>query len=78
MKKGDRFTWTHSESDHRFGEECEIVAIRGDKIDFKYVNRPTWREATMPLDWVNEKSYSPEEILAIRKRCKRRRFAGIF
>lgn len=78
MKPGDRFVWLHSESDHRFGEECEIIAIRGDKVDFKYVNRPKWRKATMPLEWVNEKSYSPEEISAIRKLHRQRRFAGFF
>jgi hypothetical protein len=78
MKPGDRFIWLHRESDNSFGEECEVVAIRGDKVDFSYVNRPNWRSGTMPLDWVNEKNYSPEEISEIRKRHKSRRFAEKF
>lgn len=75
---GDKFIWLHSESDHRFGEACEVIAVRGNKVDFKYINRPNWREATMPLDWVFGKDYSQEEISAIRKRHKRHRFAEKF
>ena len=73
IKAGDRFIWLHSENDHRFGETCEVVAVRGDKVDYKFVNRPTWKEATMPLSWVNEKDYSQEEILEVRMRNKKRR-----
>ncbi len=79
MTKGDRFVWLHSETDHRFGEKCEVVAVMGDKVLYRFVDHPNWGEAIMPLDWVKaKKDYSPEEIEAIRKRRKRRRVAGIF
>lgn len=74
MNKGDRFTWLHSETDHRFGEKCEVVAVRGDKIDYKFIDRPNWREATMPLDWAAaKKEYSEQQIAEIQKREKERR-----
>lgn len=79
MKKGDTFTWLVSESDVRFGEKCEVLAVWGDKIDFKFVERPAWRTVIMPMDWViPKKHYSPEEISAIQKRQGRRRFAEKF
>lgn len=78
MNKGDRFIWLHSESDSRFGFECEVVGVRGDKLDYKFVGK-TWEVATMPIEWAkSEKNYSNEEISAIQKRRKRRRFAEIF
>ena len=78
MTIGDKFTWLHSESDHRFGLKCEVVAVRGDVVDYKFVGKE-WGESTMPLDWVqSEKKYSQEEISAIRKAHKRRRFAVKF
>lgn len=78
MTAGDKFTWLHSENDHRFGEECEVIGVRGDKLDFRYVNRPTWKTATMPVEWAKaKKDYSTEEISAIRK-LKKWRVAGIF
>ncbi len=78
MKKGDKFTWLHSESDHRFGLECEVLEVRGNLVDYKFVGKD-WSSGTMPLDWaVPKKHYSPEEISAIRKGQKRRRFAEKF
>lgn len=74
MEKGDRFVWLYMESDHRFGERCEVIAVRGDKIDFKFVDRPKWGSGTMPLDWaVPKKEYSEQQILEIRGRWKKRR-----
>ena len=78
MKKGDKFTWLHSESDHRFGLECEVLEVRGALVDYKFIGK-NWSSGTMPLDWTKcEKTYSPEEISAIRKGQKRRRFAEKF
>lgn len=78
MKPGDRFIWLHSESDHRFGLECEVVLVRKDKLDYQFVGKD-WGICTMPLDWAkSEKKYSQEEISAIRKAQKRRRFAEKF
>lgn len=78
MKKGDKFTWLCLEADHRFGLECEVTDVRGDKVDYKFVGK-NWSSATMPLAWVVPKRhYSPEEISAIRKGQKRRRLAERF
>lgn len=78
MKKGDKFIWLHSESDHRFGLECEVVAIRKDKLDYRFVGKE-WGVFTMPLDWaVPKKTYSNEKISAIRKGQRRRRVAEKF
>ncbi len=74
MEKGDRFVWLYMESDHRFGERCEVIAVRGDKVDYKFIDHPKWSTATMPLSWTkSEKNYSPEEILDIRGRERKRR-----
>jgi hypothetical protein len=79
MKKGDKFTWLHSESDHRFGLECEVIEVRGTVVDYKFVGHPSWSSGTMPLDWtISKKKYSPEKISAIRKRQRRQRFAEKF
>jgi len=78
VKKGDKFIWLHSESDFRFGLECEVIEVRGSVVDYKFVGKD-WSMATMPLDWTkSEKQYSPEEISAIRKGQRRRRFAEKF
>jgi len=78
VKNGDKFTWLRSESDSRFGLECEVIEVRGSVVDYKFVGKD-WSMATMPLDWTkSEKQYSPEEISAIRKGQRRRRFAEKF
>jgi len=78
VKKGDKFTWLARESDSRFGLECEVIEVRGSVVDYKFVGKD-WSMATMPLDWTkSEKQYSPEEISAIRKGQRRRRFAEKF
>jgi len=78
VKNGDKFTWLRSESDSRFGLECEVIEVRGSVVDYKFVGKD-WSMATMPLDWTKSgKQYSPEEISAIRKEQRRRRFAEKF
>jgi len=78
MKKGDKFTWLHSESDHRFGLECEVLEVRGTLVDYKFVGK-NWSSGTMPLKWTeSEKHYSPEKISAIRKGQRRQRLVEKF
>ncbi len=79
MEKGDKFTWLHSESDHRFGLECEVLEVRETIVDYKFVDHPKWSSGTMPIEWTtSEKKYSPEKISEIRKGQRRQRLAEKF
>jgi hypothetical protein len=73
MKKGDQFLWLHRESDPHFGERCEVIQIRETLVDYKFIDHPNWKTATMPLSWIEPKKYTEEQIKAIRMREKKRR-----
>lgn len=78
MKPSDTFTWLAVEGDNRFGELCEVVSINGDKVEYRFVDRPNWSGGIMPASFtIPKKQYTKEEISAIRTR-NRKRFAGKF
>jgi hypothetical protein len=77
MKQGDQFIWLHRESDAHFGERCEIIQIRDTLVDYKFIDHPNWKTATMPLSWIEPKKYTEEQIKAIRMRQRRRRWRAL-
>lgn len=77
MNVGDKFTWLRSEKENCFGELCEVISVNSGVMDYKFVNKPNWRTVRCPVDWFDkQKSYTEEEISAVRMRYKRRRLVG--
>lgn len=74
MTVNQQFRWLRRENDHRFGEICVVTRLWGDKMDYKFVNKPHWKEELCPIDWFeNQKEYTEEEISAIKMRERKRR-----
>lgn len=74
LQKGDRLLWLYSESDNKFGETIEVIKAVGDKVDYFFPDRPTWRTCLSPAYMVlPRKAYSLEEISQIRDRESRNR-----